>query len=134
MNTGEYTRNPICSRLKRGATLERQTGEDVMRTTVLCVGRNEKDLAVRKFLLETRGYRVQLASAEREVLLGSQQGCYDDVKLLICTAEEYCDTSLQRMQRAVPHAKLVVMDREESSPVIFLERIRLELLRLRTAA
>ena len=43
-----------------------------MRTTVLCVGRSEKDLAVRKFLLETRGYRVQLASAEREVLIGSQ--------------------------------------------------------------
>lgn len=35
-----------------------------MRTTVLCVGRNEKDLAVWKFLLETRGYRVQLAFME----------------------------------------------------------------------
>ncbi len=54
-----------------------------MRTTMLCVGRNEKDLAVRKFLPETRGYRVQLATAEREVLIGSQQGCYEDVKLLI---------------------------------------------------
>lgn len=105
-----------------------------MRTTVLCVGRNEKDLAVRKFLLETRGYRVQLASAEREVLIGSQQGHYEQVKLLVCGADEFCDASLRRMQAAVPYAKLVVLDREESSPVIFLERIRLELLRLRTAA
>ena len=60
------------------------SGDDAMRTTVLCVSRNEKDLAVRKLLLETRGYRVQLALTEREVLIGSQQGCYEDVKLLIC--------------------------------------------------
>lgn len=103
-----------------------------MRTTVLCVGRNEKDLALRKFLLETRGYRVQLASAEREVLLGSQQGCYEHVKLLVCGADEFSDDSLQR--DTIPYAKLVLLEKEETSPVIFLERIRLELLRLRTAA
>ena len=105
-----------------------------MRTMVLCVGRNEKDLAVRKFLLETRGYRVQLALAEREVLIGPQQGCYGDVKLVICGADEFCDASLQRMQAAVPYAKLVLLEKEEASPVIFLERVRLELLQLRTAA
>ena len=105
-----------------------------MRTTVLCVGRNEKDLAVRKFLLETRGYRVQLASAEREVLLSSQQGCYEHVKLLVCGADEFCDASLRRMQAAVPYAKLVLLEKKETLPVIFLERIRLELLRPRTAA
>lgn len=105
-----------------------------MRTTVLCVGRNEKDLAVRKFLLETRGFRVQLASTEREVLIGSQQGCYDGAKLLVCGVDEFCEASLRRMQGAVPYAKLILLEKEETSPVIFLERIRLELLRLRTAA
>lgn len=138
MNMGEYTRNPICSQRKRSATLKqhslRQTGDNEMRTTVLCVGRNEKDLAVRKFLLETRGYRVQLASAEREVLIGSQQGCYKDVKLLLCGDAEFSEASLQRMQAAVLCAKLVALEREESSPVIFLERMPLEMLRLRTAA
>ena len=96
-----------------------------MRTTVLCVGRNEKDLAVKKFLLETRGYRVQLASAEKEVLIGSQQGCYDDAKLLICGADEFADASLQRMQAVVPCAKLVMLEMEENSPMVFLERTRL---------
>ena len=105
-----------------------------MRKTVLCVSRNEKDLVVRKFLLETRGYRVQLASAESEVLIGSQQGCYEDVKLLICRAEEFSKAALLRMQAAVPYTKLVVLEKEESSPVIFPERMRLEMLRLRTAA
>ncbi len=47
-----------------------------MRTTVLCAGRNEKDLAVRKFLLKTRGYRLPVTSIRRGVLFGSEQGCY----------------------------------------------------------
>lgn len=134
MNTSEYTRDPICSGLKRSATLEWHTGDNEMRTTVLCVGRNEKDLAVRKFLLETRGYRVQLALAEREVLIGSQQGCYEAARLLVYGADEFCDASLRRMQGAVPYAKLVLLEKKETSPVIFLERMRLELLRLLIAA
>ena len=103
-----------------------------MRTTVLCVGRNEKDLAVRKFLLETRGYRVQLAPSEREVLIDSQQGCYGDVKLLICGDGEFSDAPLLRMQAVAPYTKLVVLEQEESSPVIFLERMRLGMQPLRT--
>ena len=105
-----------------------------MRTTVLCAGRPEKDVAVSKFLLETRGYRVQLAPAEKEVLLGSQRGCYRDAKLLICGADEFSDASLRRMQAAVRHATLVVIEKEDGSPMVFLERIRVNLLRLRTAA
>ena len=92
-----------------------------MRTTVLCVGRNEKDLAVEQFLLKTRGYRVHLASAERKVLIGSQQGCYDDARLLVCGADEFCDASLRRMQGAVTYAKLVGLEKEESSAVVLLE-------------
>ncbi len=34
----------------------------------------------------------------------------------------------------VPSLKLVILEREESSPVNFLELLRLEMLRLRTAA
>ena len=74
-----------------------------MRTTILCVGKNEQALAVRKFLLETRGYRVQLASAESDVLIGSKQNAYQDAKLLICAAGEFSDASVKRMQAVLPH-------------------------------
>ena len=96
-------------------------------------GQERKDLTVKKFLLETRGYRVHVASTEREVLLGSQQGCHD-AKLLVCNAGEFSNASLQWMQAAVRHATLVVIEKEDGSPMVFLERIRVNVLRLRTAA
>lgn len=52
--------------------------------SILCVDHNEQQLSVRKFLLETRGYRVLTASSSQQaldILIASIPGALD---LLLC--------------------------------------------------
>src|ERR1700750_1781107 len=45
--------------------------------TILCVDDNEQALSVRKFLLETRGYRVLIASSSEQALEIFREGGID---------------------------------------------------------
>ena len=51
---------------------------------ILCVDDNEQTLAVRKFLLETRGYRVLSASGAQEALEVMEQYAPGELSLLLC--------------------------------------------------
>ncbi len=51
---------------------------------ILCVDDNEQALAVRKFLLETRGYRVLSATGAHEALELLEQHAPGDISLLLC--------------------------------------------------
>ena len=50
---------------------------------ILCVDDNEQTLAVRKFLLETRGYRV-IATGGQEALEVIEQYAQGELSLLLC--------------------------------------------------
>lgn len=54
------------------------------RKVILCVDDNEQTLAVRKFLLETRGYRVLTASCAQEALLLLEAPETGGIDLLLC--------------------------------------------------
>jgi two-component system response regulator CpxR len=51
---------------------------------ILCVDDNEQTLAVRKFLLETRGYRVLSATGSQEALEVIEQHAPGELSLLLC--------------------------------------------------
>jgi two-component system response regulator CpxR len=51
---------------------------------ILCVDDNEQTLAVRKFLLETRGYRVLSATGGQEALEVMEQYAQGELSLLLC--------------------------------------------------
>jgi CheY-like chemotaxis protein len=53
------------------------------RKTILCVDDNEQILSVRKFLLETRGYRVVSASCASEALESLQNATPGSIDLLL---------------------------------------------------
>ncbi len=54
------------------------------RKVILCVDDNEQTLAVRKFLLETRGYRVLTAACAREALAQLESPETATLDLLLC--------------------------------------------------
>ena len=54
------------------------------RKVILCVDDNEQTLAVRKFLLETRGYRVLTASCAQDALLQLEAPETGTIDLLLC--------------------------------------------------
>ena len=51
---------------------------------ILCVDDNEQTLSVRKFLLETKGYRVLSATSAHEALEIVEQHAPGDLSLLLC--------------------------------------------------
>jgi two-component system response regulator CpxR len=51
---------------------------------ILCVDDNEQTLAVRKFLLETRGYRVLQATSGHEALEIVESYAEGEISLLLC--------------------------------------------------
>lgn len=51
---------------------------------ILCVDDNEQTLSVRKFLLETRGYRVIAASTAHEALEHVDSKSSGEIDLLLC--------------------------------------------------
>ncbi len=52
--------------------------------TILCVDDNEQVLSVRKFLLETRGYRVLAAQTSQEALEIAEGAAQGSLDLLLC--------------------------------------------------
>lgn len=54
------------------------------RKVILCVDDNEQVLSVRKFLLETRGYRVLSATGGHEALEIIEQHAPGELSLLLC--------------------------------------------------
>ena len=54
------------------------------RKTILCVDDNEQVLSIRKFLLETRGYRVLTATASHEALETLERFAPGEIALLLC--------------------------------------------------
>ena len=54
------------------------------RKVILCVDDNEQTLAVRKFLLETRGYRVICSCSAAEALEVLERAVPNSIDLLLC--------------------------------------------------
>jgi len=52
--------------------------------TILCVDDNEQVLSVRKFLLETRGYRVLAVQTSQEALEVAENALPGSIDLLLC--------------------------------------------------
>jgi CheY-like chemotaxis protein len=54
------------------------------RKTILCVDDNEQVLSIRKFLLETRGYRVMAVTTGQEALEILREAPLGSIDLLLC--------------------------------------------------
>jgi two-component system, OmpR family, response regulator CpxR len=119
------------------------------RKTILCVDDNEQTLAVRKFLLETRGgYRVVAASTGKEAIDRFRRGGIDLVlsDLLMPTMDG--NELVRRMKEIAPEIPMILISgsvktfdhtnradaflpKGSSSPVEMLERIRQMIARKR---
>jgi len=116
--------------------------------TILCVDDNEQTLAVRKFLLETRGYRVVTAHDGGEALEIFQQGGIDLVLSDLLMPGMDGNELVRHMKDIAPEIPMILIsasvkayDRANradsflpkgaSSPVEMLERIRVMIARKR---
>src|SRR5271170_418449 len=116
--------------------------------TILCVDDNEQALSVRKFLLETRGYRVLTAASSQQALELFREGGIDLV--LSDLIMPYMDGNelVRRMKELAPEVPAILIsgsvrafDRANRadaflpkgacSPVEMLERIRVMVARKR---
>jgi len=116
--------------------------------TILCVDDNEQALAVRKFLLETRGYRVVAVHSGEEALERFRQGGIDlvlgDVVMPLMDGNEM----VRRMKEIAPEVPAILISgsikaferanradaflpKGASTPVEMLERIRVMIARKR---
>jgi two-component system, OmpR family, response regulator CpxR len=124
--------------------------KDVMRPkkTILCVDDNEQGLAVRKFLLETRGYRVISAVSAHDAIELLRNGGIDLVLGDLIMPQMDGNEMVQRMKEIAPEVPMVLLsgtvkafDRASHadaflpkgacSPVELLERIRVMIARKR---
>ena len=124
--------------------------KDVMRPkkTILCVDDNEQGLAVRKFLLETRGYRVISAVSAHDAIELLRNGGIDLVLGDLIMPQMDGNEMVQRMKEIAPEVPMVLLsgtvkafDRASyadaflpkgaCSPVELLERIRVMIARKR---
>jgi two-component system, OmpR family, response regulator CpxR len=124
--------------------------QDPMRPkkTILCVDDNEQALSVRKFMLETRGYRVLTAASSQQALELFREGGIDLV--LSDLIMPYMDGNelVRRMKELAPEVPAILIsgsvkafDRANRadaflpkgacSPVEMLERIRMMVARKR---
>lgn len=121
------------------------------RKVILCVDDNEQTLSVRKFLLETRGYRVLTASSSHEALAVLGDSETGGIDLLLCDLlmPEMDGNELVRRARVVRPGVPTLMisgtvsqfDRGSAadaflpkgacSPVELLERVRILVARKR---
>src|ERR1700744_1967341 len=116
--------------------------------TILCVDDNEQNLSVRKFLLETRGYRVLTASSSQQALELFREGGIDLV--LSDLIMPYMDGNelVRRMKEIAPEVPALLISgsvkaferanradaflpKGACSPVEMLERIRVMVARKR---
>ena len=116
--------------------------------TILCVDDNEQALSVRKFLLETRGYRVVVAPNAAEALETFRRGGIDLVLGDLIMPQMDGNEMVRRMKDIAPEVPMILIsgsvkafDRANradaflpkgaSTPVEMLERIRVMIARKR---
>jgi CheY-like chemotaxis protein len=116
--------------------------------TILCVDDNEQGLAVRKFLLETRGYRVISTFSAQEAIEVLRNGGIDLVLGDLIMPQMDGNEMVQRMKEIAPEVPMMLLsgtvkafDRASHadaflpkgacSPVELLERIRVMIARKR---
>lgn len=116
--------------------------------TILCVDDNEQALAVRKFLLETRGYRVLAVRSAEEALEHFRRGGIDLVLGDLVMPQMDGNEMVRRMKEIAPEVPAILIsgsvknfDRANradaflpkgaSTPVEMLERIRVMIARKR---
>ena len=92
------------------------------RKVILCVHDNEQQLAVFKFLLETRGYRVVTANGPREAQQLLETSAPGAIDLLLCEWE-----LRSRAPTTWPTISTLVLQKNARSPVELLEQVRLAL-------
>jgi CheY-like chemotaxis protein len=116
--------------------------------TILCVDDNEQSLSVRKFMLETRGYRVLTALNGQQALELYQQGGIDLVLSDLIMPQMDGNELIHRMKAIQPDVPMLLMSgsvkayerashadaflpKGACSPVEVLERIRIMIARKR---
>ena len=116
--------------------------------TILCVDDNEQALSVRKFLLETRGYRVVTANSAHEALEIFQNKGVDLVLGDLIMPQMDGNEMVQRMKEIAPEVPMMLLSgtvkafdrachadaflpKGACSPVELLERIRVMIARKR---
>lgn len=116
--------------------------------TILCVDDNEQALSVRKFLLETRGYRVVTAGSAQEALEIFRNGGVDLVLGDLIMPQMDGNEMVLRMKEIAPEVPMVLfsgtvkaferacnadafLPKGACTPVEMLERIRMMIARKR---
>ncbi len=116
--------------------------------TILCVDDNEQSLSVRKFMLETRGYRVLTALNGAQALELYSQGGIDLVLSDLIMPQMDGNELIHRMKSIQPDVPMILMSgsvrayerashadaflpKGACSPVEVLERIRIMIARKR---
>jgi len=116
--------------------------------TILCVDDNEQALAVRKFLLETRGYRVLPARSAEEALEHFRRGGIDLVLGDLIMPQMDGNEMVRRMKEIAPEVPAILISgsvknferanradaflpKGASTPGEMLERIRVMIARKR---
>lgn len=116
--------------------------------TILCVDDNEQALAVRKFLLETRGYRVVTAVSAHDALEILRNGGIDLVLSDLIMPQMDGNEMVYRMKEFAPEIPMLLLSgtvkafdrachadaflpKGACSPVELLERIRVMIARKR---
>jgi CheY-like chemotaxis protein len=116
--------------------------------TILCVDDNEQALSVRKFMLETRGYRVLTALNGQQALEVFQQGAVDLVLSDLIMPQMDGNELIHQMKALHPDVPMILMSgsvkayerashadaflpKGACSPVEVLERIRIMVARKR---
>src|ERR1700761_3022671 len=77
--------------------------------TILCVDDNEQALAVRKFLLETRGYRVITAVSAHEALDIFSSGGIDLVLSDLLMPQMDGNEMVRRMKEIMPEVPMMLV-------------------------
>ena len=118
------------------------------RKTILCVDDNDQILSVRKFLLETRGYRVIAVKGAEEALDRFRQGGIDLVLGDLVMPSMDGNEMVRRMKDIAPDVPMILLSgsvkefahgnradaflpKGASTPVEVLERIRIMIARKR---
>src|SRR5215510_8865776 len=116
--------------------------------TILCIDDNEQSLSIRKFMLETRGYKVVVSHNAREALHLFEQGGVDLVLSDLIMPDMDGAELVKRIKQLSPETpailfsgKIKMYDKDTSAdiflpkgsyaPAELLERIRLLLVKKR---
>jgi two-component system, OmpR family, response regulator CpxR len=131
-------------------SLALRSSKEAMRPkkTILCVDDNEQALAVRKFLLETRGYRVMTAASAHDAIEIFRNGGIDLVLGDLIMPQMDGNEMVHRMKEIAPEIPMVLLSgtvkafdrachadaflpKGACAPAEMLERIRVMIARKR---